>query len=152
MHTKTLKKKKTDEAKEKRINWKKARVQEQEERKEWIQRQAVHHTYGSEEEDEDEAEETVASSSNSQSSVSVKTRTKCKCGSSQHKNTSHHKCPLNKKKQLCAKNNSDIDSTTDASDEDTETAEEIAQYFCTCGSERGTHSRTCPLNPRNYPV
>ena len=69
VRTKTLKKKKTDEAKEKRINWKKARVQEQEERKEWIQRQAVHHTYGSEEEDEDE--ETVASSSSKVSHVTT---------------------------------------------------------------------------------
>ena len=152
VRAKNLEKKKTDEAKEKRTNWKKARVQEQEERKEWIRRQAVHHTYGSEDEDEEETEETVASSSKSQSSAFVKTRTKCKCGSSQHKYTSHHECPLNKKKQPCAKNDSDIDSTTDAFDEDTDTEEEIAQHFCKCGSERGTHSRTCPLNPRNYPV
>ena len=142
VRAKNLEKKKTDEAKEKRTNWKKARVQEQEERKEWIRQQAVHHTYGSEDEDEEETEETVASSSKSQSSAFFKTHTKCKCGSSQHKYTSHHECPLNKKKQPCAKNDSDINSTTDdteeedtdTEDEDTDTEEEIAQYFCMCGS------------------
>ena len=47
---------KKDEPKEKEIHtWNKARVQEQEERKLWIQGQSVHYMYGLDDE-EDEAE------------------------------------------------------------------------------------------------
>ena len=42
-----LERKQTEQAKENRTNWKKARVQEQEERKQWIRRQKILHTYGS---------------------------------------------------------------------------------------------------------
>ena len=45
-------KKQTDEAKDKRIGWKKARVQEQEERRLWSRRQTIQHTYGSDENEE----------------------------------------------------------------------------------------------------
>ena len=38
--------KKTEEAKENRTKWKKARAQEQEERKLWSRRQRIEHTYG----------------------------------------------------------------------------------------------------------
>ena len=53
---KNLSKKKTDEAKEKRTKWKKARAQEQQERKIWSSRQRIEHTYGSEENSSEEEE------------------------------------------------------------------------------------------------
>ena len=42
-----LERKQTEQAKENQTNWKKASVQEQEERKQWISKQKVLHTYGS---------------------------------------------------------------------------------------------------------
>ena len=148
-----LEKKKTDEAKEKRTNWKKARVQEQEERKLWIRRQNIHHTYGSEDDEDDENDEddTILNKRKKvslRSATSDKTRSKCKCGSTEHKYVSHHKCPLNKNKQSGVKDSGN--NTTDNGDCDT--SEEMAEYFCTCGSITVTHSRSCPLNPRNYVV
>jgi len=84
----------------------------------------------------------------------AKSDKKCKCGSTKHKYISHHKCPLNKKNnQPCVRRDTDNSgSTTDTCDsDDTESAEEMTGYFCTCGSAR-THSRSCPLNPQNYHV
>lgn len=84
---KKLTKKQTDSAKEKRMNWEKARAQEHQERKQWMKRQTVYHTYGSDD-DEDEDEGTDKDSS----SVINRTRTrstqkKCKCGSTEHYRT-----------------------------------------------------------------
>ena len=153
VRARNLEKKKTEEAKEKRIAWKKARVQEQEERKLWIRRQNIHHTYGSgddndEEDEEDDPVDNVHEKASSQCATSSK---KCKCGSTDHKYTSHHKCPLNKKnKQPCV--GDDDDATDTCNSDTTDTAEEVVENFCTCGTEKVTHSRTCPLNPRNYSV
>ena len=44
------------------MNWKKARAQEHQERKQWIKRQAVYHTHGSDD-DEDEDKGTDKDSS-----------------------------------------------------------------------------------------
>jgi len=55
---KELAKKKTEEAKQKRISNKVARAEDQEERKKWVKRQAILHTYGVEGEEVD-AEEDV---------------------------------------------------------------------------------------------
>ena len=131
IRAKNLEQKKTDEAKEKRITWKSARVQEQEERKLWIQRQNVHHTYDSDDE-EDKAEDDEAENDNivvnmhtKASSQSARSDKKCKCGSTEHRYTSHHKCPLNKdKKQPCV--GDDSDSTTESCDSDTG---EVASIF-----------------------
>jgi len=65
---------------------------------------------------------------------------KCKCGSSTHRLTSHRDYPLNKK-QL-------VTFASTAISEDESTASDV-EMMCTCGSDRGTHSRSCPLNPRN---
>ena len=56
---------------------------------------------------------------------------------------------LNKNKQARVKDDSDdtTDHDTEAGNLDTDTAEEMQ---CTCGSEKATHSRSCPMNPRNY--
>ena len=152
---KNLEKKKTDDAKEKRISWKKARVQEQVERKLWNRRQNVHHTYGSESDDEAEDDRpTVSTTKKATAGAPRKRHGKCKCGSTEYKCTTHHKCPLNKNKQAQAKDDSDgtTDHDTEASNLETDSAEEIQGYFCTCGSEKPTHSRSCPLNPQNYIV
>ena len=69
---------------------------------------------------------------------------KCKCGSSEHKYTSHHNCPLNKK-HIEVKNTDDLTVTADEdSPEEKET-----EGLCTCGSHNTTHRHSCPLNPRN---
>ena len=88
----TLKKKQTEVAKENRTSWKKARVQEQEERKQWICRQRIQHTYGS---DDEEDSDDDLSDSNEHHTTSSRTQGKCKCGS-----TTHRDCPLNKRQQV----------------------------------------------------
>lgn len=58
---------------------------------------------------------------------------------------------LNKKKrQICCEddNDNEDDESDNNEDDTTTTKEELAEIFCTCGSERGKHSRSCPLNPR----
>ena len=132
-----LERKKTEEAKENRTNWKKARVQEQEERKQWIRRQRIQHTYGSDDEDDgddDDLSDNCDVANNELCATSSRKQGKCKCGSATHRITSHRDCPLNKNHQVRF--------------EDESTASET-EIICTCGSERGTHNRSCPLNPRN---
>jgi len=131
-----LENKQTEDAKENRTSWKKARVQEQEERKMWIRRQRIQHTYGSDEEDDDDDDDELSDSTEHHSTFS-RTQGKCKCGSSTHRITSHRDCPLNKKKREII-----------FEDECTATASE-EEIKCTCVSDRGTHSRICPLNPQN---
>ena len=83
-------------AKEKRTSWKKARDQEHQERKQWMKRQVVYHTYGTDD-DDDEDEEVTNEESNravttKQTPVRASTsatQRKCKCGSSEHRYTSH---------------------------------------------------------------
>ena len=115
-----------------------------------------HHTYGTDD-DNDEDEEVTDEKSNRvvttkrgpvQRTSTTATRSKCKCGSSEHWYTSHHLCPLNKKIQASS-NRVEGDTTEQQYSSDSNT-KEVAQLFCTCGSDRATHSRLCPLNPRNY--
>jgi len=137
---KSLEKKQTDRAKERRTEWKKARVQEQEERKLWSRRQVIQHTYGSSDDNgssSDDNDDTSAVHSKGKASSSK--LSKCKCGSTQHKYISHRKCPLNKKAQV---------PVCETSSTDTEKSEDEGN-LCTCESLRGTHQRSCPLNPRN---
>ena len=89
IRAKNLSKRKTNDAKEKQTKWKKARAQEQQERKIWSRRQRIEHTYGS--------EETPPKTSTSTQQKHTK---KCKCGSSEHRTIQHHSCPLNKRKQI----------------------------------------------------
>ena len=153
---KNLTKKQSDLSKEKRTNWKKARAQEHQERKQWMKRQAVYHTYGTDDDDDEDEEVTDEESNRAvttkrapvRRTSTTATRSKCKCGSSEHRYTSHHLCPLNKKIQ--ASSNRVESDTTEQQDSSDGNTEEVAQLFCTCGSDRATHSRLCPLNPRNY--
>lgn len=97
---KDLAKKKTEEYKQQRISQKVARAEDQEERKKWVKRQAVIHTYGVEGEDEgtedsnlvQEAEQLLGGED-----TQIVSGRKCKCGSTSHLRTSSHSCPLNKK-------------------------------------------------------
>ena len=145
---KNLNKKQSDSAKEKRTNWKKARAQEHQERKQWMKRQTVYHTYGTDD-DEDDDEMSDEEGTTTTTTRRATASWGCKCGSYQHRYTSHRLCPLNKKKQASVRHESDTTSNKVSSSSDTE--EEIAQLFCDCG-DRATHSRSCPLYPRNYNV
>lgn len=93
VQAKNLSKKQTEEAKEKRTKWKKARGQEQQERKLWSRRQCIEHTYGS---DECSTDEECPPNTSSKVAKDAK---KCKCGSVEHKSIKHHSCPLNKHKK-----------------------------------------------------
>ena len=132
------------------------RRQEHQERKQWMKRQAVYHTYGTDDDDDEDEEVTDKESNRAvttkrapvRRTSTTATRSKCKCGSSEHRYTSHHLCPLNKKIQ--ASSNRVESDTTEQQDSSDSNTEEVAQLFCTCGSDRATHSRLCPLNPRNY--
>ena len=84
IRAKNLSKKKTNEAKEKRTKWKKARAQEQQERKLRSRRQRIEHTYGSEENSSEEEESPPKTSSTQQKHIK-----KCKCGSVEHKTIWH---------------------------------------------------------------
>ena len=54
VHASNLEKKQVEQSKENCTSWKKAYVQEQEERKQWIHRQRIQHTYESDEEEDDD--------------------------------------------------------------------------------------------------
>ena len=145
---KALAKKQTDSAKENRTNWKKARAQEHQERKQWMKRQAVYHTYGSDDDDDEDDENERATNEDANASkrtgtqhTTQSTSRKCKCGSTQHYRTTHRLCPLNKKKvQEVGTSSSAIHSCSSDSEE----------IVCLCGSNTATHNRSCPLNPRNF--
>ncbi len=100
----------------------------------------------------------------------------CRCGSLAHSRTSHRDCPLNKRRVGAASSFTPVITTADSDDEDDLSGAELIEYDfsdseeggycsdelgsgddssgtsdeaeCTCGGER-THSRSCPLNPRN---
>ena len=112
----------------------------------------MYHTYGSDD-DEDEDEGTDEDSSSVIISKRTRTRStqkKCKCGSTEHYRITHHLCPLNKKKQTMPRVESDASvCSSSSSSSSTDTEEELAHVLCTCGSNSGTHNRSCRLNPRN---
>ena len=95
---KNLEKKQTEEAKQQRTNWKKARAQEQEERKQWIRKQRIQHTYDSDNDDTDELSDCDEKRRHCSCHHYYIKKGKCKCGSTSHKYISHCECPLNKKK------------------------------------------------------
>lgn len=99
-HMKELAKKKTGETKKKRISNKIARAEDQEERKKWVKRQAILHTYGVEGE-EDETEEDASLAQEAEHILggeeAIVSGRKCKCGSTTYQRTSNRSCPLNKK-------------------------------------------------------
>ena len=145
IRAKNLSKKKTDEAKEKRTKWKKARAQEQQERKSWSRRQRIEHNYGSEENSSDE-EESLPKVSRTQQ----KHAKKCKCGSVEHKTIRHHSCPLNKKRQNLSNHTDEDDNSSDISNNQEEYPDDGKDgAACKCDTSRPSHRRDCPLNPRN---
>jgi len=118
-----LEQKQTDRTREKRTEWKKAKVQEQEERKLWSRRQVIQHTYGSSDEYTDDESDAVPSKGKGKG----KATSKYKCGSTLHKYISHRKCPLNKKSRttvaVCET------SSTDTGSEESE--DEFEAGMCT---------------------
>ena len=125
----------TQTAKERRMQHKRARQEEQEERKRWVKRQSVKHGYG-ECEDELPDDDGGASPDDSGQGTStlVVSNVKCsKCGGSDHRRPTNRLCPHYKG----CKQAVDTSDTFDTCDS-----------LCTCGSDRA-HSRTCPMNPRN---
>lgn len=97
---KELEKKKTDQAKQKRVSHKIARSEDQEERKKWVKRQAILHTYGAEDEDDGSEEDRTliqeAERIMGGEETEIVSGRKCRCGSTTHLRTSSRLCPLNK--------------------------------------------------------
>lgn len=124
----------TERSKQKRIHHKRARQEEQQERKRWVAQQSRKHGYG---ECEDELPDDGATPDDSGQSTSrlIVSNAKCsKCGGCDHRRPNSKLCPYYKgRKQV-------VDDTLDSS--------EAEDSLCTCGSDRA-HSRTCPMNPRN---
>ena len=97
---KNLAKKKTEDAKQKRISQKVARAKDQEERKKWVKRQAVIHTYGVEGEKDSTEDSNLVQEAEQMlggENTQIVSGRKCKCGSTSHQRTSSCFCPLNKK-------------------------------------------------------
>ena len=101
-----LLKKKTDEGKRSRISNKIARAEDQEERKRWGKRQAIVHTYGTDDgpEDDDVEDQGLVRDAErllgGETAGLVATGKKCRCGSTSHKRTTHLSCPLNKNNKV----------------------------------------------------
>ena len=188
IRAKNLDQKQTDESRKKRSSWKQQRVEEGELRKRWSRSQRIQHTECSDEEDEED-EEPVGGRPEARSAsathnpgrpkkVAVPTATTsgtcrirdmCKCGQTDHKNTSHRNCPLNKRRQealtdpenvsrpqkkgrqvpLSAPSSSSDSSSDNGSSDGTSSDESFSEELvCICGSNRTSHKRVCPLNPR----
>lgn len=103
---KTLVHQQKEETKKKRIANKRARLEENEERKRWLKEQKANHTYGSiaqEEVEEDKEASALINRDNEGSDVPAgtivvsNTVRACKCGAVTHKRVTHKDCPLNKK-------------------------------------------------------
>ena len=103
--------KKSAAVKKKRIELKTARIEEQEERKQWAKRQKILHQYGEEEDSDDSSDDggqelvddamLVLCEVNEETSKKGKGKAKsaqkpCKCGSTTHSRTSFRDCPLHK--------------------------------------------------------
>ena len=136
VRAKNLSKKKTVNAKERRTQWKKARAQEQQERKLWSRRQRIEHTYGSDDDD---------CSSEEDGSPSTRVQRKCKCGSVDHRSIRHHSCPLNRKR--CHTKGQMDNADGDHEEEAVHSSFGEDGPVCTCGTERASHHRDCALNP-----
>jgi len=152
IRAKNLEKKQTEEAKQQRTNWKKARVQEQEERKQWIRKQRIQHTYGSDNDETDELSECDDTSKDkgvASATITTSKKGKCKCGSMSHRYTSHRECPLNKRKQQEIEDNGITNEATSGGSTATSSEEVSDEASCKCKSDRASHQRNCPLNPRN---
>jgi len=111
---KNLAKKRTVVAKERRTQLKKARAQEQQERKLWSQRQRFEHTH--------DGDDDCSSEDDSPS-----TYQKCKCGSADYKSIQHHSCPLNNSWQNLI-DNTVGDEDTDMNHEEDYNNEEDMDY------------------------
>ena len=97
----------------------------------------------------------------------------CRCGSLAHSRSSHQDCPLNKCNVTAVGSCTPVITTADSDNEMSGVGDELIECecsgseeggydcdeqsssntcdegeWCTCGGER-THSRSCPLNPRN---
>ena len=142
IRAKNLAKKQSEEAKEQRTKWKKARAQEQQERKLWSRRQRIEHTYGSDEYTTDEE------GAPSTSSMQKRTR-KCKCGSMEHKSIRHRSCPLNKRNREAVAHARDSDECS--TDDVPALSIQEPTKKCKCGSmeHKSIRHHSCPLNKRN---
>ena len=114
-----LAKKQSEEGKDARTRWKKARAQEHEERKSWSRQQSIAHTYGSESDNVEDEENSNAPTTSA-------------------RNTNRTRVRRNRP-QVCFANDGSSDDESGGS----------TSRVCTCGSARATHQRSCPLNPRN---
>ena len=111
--------------------------------KRWIYRQKIQYTYGSDNDDnndqlsDDDASDATQNEGTATSTTTYK-KDKCKCGSTNLKYISYRECPLNKNKRQI--HDSDEMDNVDNVDDITSTDKELAEIFCTCKSQWGTHS------------
>ena len=107
-----LEKQKLEESKRKRIQHKVARAEDQAERRRWVKRQSLQHTYGNDDiladEVDDpelvaEADDIVDALGGGDQNLTTISGKKCRCGSFLHQRTSHRACPLNKRTSNGAK-------------------------------------------------
>ena len=100
-----LEKQKLEETKKNRIQNKIARADDQAERKRWVKRQSLQHTYGGDEDGYDgeddpllvaEADSLISDLGGEDGQLTTISGKKCRCGSFLHQRTSHRACPLNK--------------------------------------------------------
>ena len=130
-----LKRAQTEASKQQKMQHKRARQEEQEERKRWVKQQAVRHGYGNKWEDylPDDGGASPDDSGQGTSTLVVSNVTCSKCGGSDDRRSSSRLCPHYKGRKEVV---------------DTSSGSDAEESQCTCGGDRA-HYRTCPMNPRN---
>ncbi len=109
---KDIEKTKTDKTKKNRVQMKVARVEDQLERKKWVKKQALLHSYGKDsdgdDDDDDEDDNELDAKQRTEGVLKQATKVKirnCRCGSKEHMRVSHSACPLNSKNNKNMNNN-----------------------------------------------
>ena len=147
----------TEKAKQYRLKHKNARLEEQEERKRWVKRQSISHSYR--ECEDDLPDDGANAPDDSGAATLVVTNSKCsKCGGTDHCRPTNKLCPFYKgrtsTKQVVRDSGGDVvgDSASDSSDivgDSASDSSDMEDSLCICGRDRG-HIRTCPMNPSNF--
>ena len=132
--------------KKRRIELKKKRVIDGQERKKWSKKHG--HDYGCDSENSDI--DVKVSRDKGRRKGRPQGKGECaSCGSSTHKRSNHRDCPFNKKRAeketiSSSRTESDGEVSSESSSE-----MESGTDVCTCGSEGKRHRRSCPLSYRN---
>ena len=132
--------------KKRRIELKKKRVIDGQERKKWSKKHS--HDYGCDSENSDI--DVKVSRGKGRRKGRPQGKGECaSCGSSTHKRSNHRDCPFNKKR--AEKETISSSSTESDGEVSSESSSEMESGtdVCMCGSEGKRHRRSCPLSYRN---